>query len=370
MENKRKSPTKITSEVVEQIRTLVESGVQNKEICERLSIGSTTLTTYKKKYNMKYKKPTAEDHKDEIIRLYSDGMSVKNICEKLGYRSQTTVKNILNKYNVDSNREKEYQKLKNKIREIAPTCLSAYELAKKVGCAPTTARKYIKEFALTLKVKPSLSDDDIANIKLPQLKYSFDENIINIPPEDKKEFLENKIRHIIVKSRSYVSILVLKNFGINQSLLSYHGIKLPEINAEFGLVPKYSSALEAYFAGFCEKYEIAYIPQKTFEDCLYKNKLRFDYYLPEYDVLIEIQGKQHYEANEIFGGNEGFREQIEKDEIKLNWCKEHNKQLYTICYKDLYKKDYLETLLSPILVAKYKSGELLETPEVDNQQPS
>ena len=73
-------------------------------------------------------------------------MSVKNICEKLGYRSQTTVKNILNKYNVDSNREKEYQKLKNKIREIAPTCLSAYELAKKVGCAPTTARKYIKEF--------------------------------------------------------------------------------------------------------------------------------------------------------------------------------------------------------------------------------
>ena len=91
MENKRKSPTKITSEVVEQIRTLVESGAQNKEICERLSIGSTTLTTYKKKYNMKYKKPTAEDHKDEIIRLYSDGMSVKNICELQSLCFETSI---------------------------------------------------------------------------------------------------------------------------------------------------------------------------------------------------------------------------------------------------------------------------------------
>ena len=370
METKRKSPTKITSELITKLKELVESGMKNVDICKELGIGSTTLTTCKKKYNIQYVKPTAEDHKEEIISLYKNGSTVKDICTKLGYKSQTTIKNILNKYNVESNRDKEYKELQDNIIKIAPECLSAYEVAKKVGCAPTTARKYIKDLNLNLKVKTRLSDEDISSITLEPLKYNFDENIANIPSADKKEFIENKIRHIIVNTREYVSILVLKNYGINSSLLSYHRIKLPEINSEFGLISKYNSALEAYFAGFCNKYGILYEAQKSFEDCIYKDKLRFDYYLPEFDILIEIQGKQHYETSERFGGEAFLLEQREKDLIKVDWCKEHNKQLYVICYKDLYKKDYLETLLSPILVAKSKSGELLETPEVDNQQPS
>jgi hypothetical protein len=202
------------------------------------------------------------------------------------------------------------------------------------------------------------------------LKYDFNEDISKISNADKKEFIVNKIKHIIVNTREYVSILILKNYNINSSLLNYYGIRLPDLNAEFGLISKYSSALEAYFAGFCDKYGILYESQKTFDDCVYKDKLRFDYYLPEFDILIEIQGKQHYEINEKFGGESFLLEQQEKDNIKVNWCKEHNKQLYVICYKDLYKKDYLETLLSQVLVAKSKSGELLGTPEVDNQQPS
>lgn len=370
METKRKSPTKITPELITNLRELVESGMKNADICEKLGIGSTTLSNYKKKYGIKCIKSTAEDKKDEIIRLYKEGNSVKSICEKLGYKSQTTIKNILNKYDIESNREKDYMELKNRIKEIAPNCLSAYEVAKKVGCAPTTARKYIKELGLTLKVKTTLTDEDVQNIFLPPLKYDFDENIINIPSKDKREYLENKIKHIIVDTREYVSILVLKNYNINSSLLNYYNIKLPEINAEFGLISKYSSALESYFAGFCDKYNIIYEAQKTFDDCIFKGKLKFDYYLPEHDILIEIQGKQHYEPNSKFGGDTQFIEQQERDKIKAEWCLEHNKKLYTICYKDLYKKNYLETLLSQVLVAKYKSGELLGTPEVDNQQPS
>lgn len=370
METKRKSPTKITPELIARLKELVESGMKNADICKELEIGSTTLTSCKKKYNIKYIKPTAEDYKDEIIALYKAGNTVKDICNKLRYKSQTTIKNILNKYNIESNREKEYLELQNKIIEIAPSCLSAYELAKRVGCAPTTARKYVKKLNLNLKVKTSLTDEDISNITLEPLKYDFNENIVNIPAKDKKEFIENKIRHIIVQTKSYVSILVLKNYNINQGLLSYHKIKLQEINAEFGLISKHSSALEAYFAGFCDKNNIVYEYQKTFDDCIYKDKLRFDYYLPKYNILIEIQGKQHYESNEMFGGEAFLKEQQERDKIKAEWCKKNNKQLYIICYKDLYKKDYLETLLSQVLVAKSKSGELLGNPEVDNQQPS
>ena len=47
----RKSPTKITPELIERLRELVEAGKQNKEISEILGIGTTTITTYKKKYS-------------------------------------------------------------------------------------------------------------------------------------------------------------------------------------------------------------------------------------------------------------------------------------------------------------------------------
>lgn len=69
METKRKSPTKITSELITKLKELVESGMKNVDICKELEIRSTTLTSCKKKYNIKYIKPTAEDYKD----LYKKG---------------------------------------------------------------------------------------------------------------------------------------------------------------------------------------------------------------------------------------------------------------------------------------------------------
>lgn len=368
--NKRKSPTKITPELIQKLQKLVESGKQNKEIAEELNIGITTIRTYKNKYNMKYIKPTVEDFKDQIIEMYTNGISVKDIAKELGYKSETTIKNLLNKYSVECNRDKKYQELKKKLRQIIPTCFSVYEVAKKVGCVPTTVRKYMKEFNLSLNIKYELTDSDVKNIEPPQLKYDFNTDIKDISKEDKKEFIENKIRHIILRTRKYVSLLSLKNYGINPSLLNYYHINVPEINSEFGLTHRYASALEAYFADFCENHNILYESQKTFEGCVYKDRLRFDYYLPEFNILIEIQGKQHYESLTRFGGDDFLKEQTIKDNIKLEWCKSNNKTLYVICYKDLYKKDYLENLLSHILVAKHKSSELLETPEVDNQQPS
>ena len=40
---------------------------------------------------------------------------------------------------------------------------------------------------------------------------------------------------------------------------------------------------------------IKYEEQKTFEGLKYIGKLRFDFYLPDYNLCIEFQGKQHYE---------------------------------------------------------------------------
>lgn len=67
-----------------------------------------------------------------------------------------------------------------------------------------------------------------------------------------------------------------------------------------------------------------YEKEKTFNDLKYKNKLRFDYYLPYYNVCIEFNGTQHYEYVEHFHKDESqFNEQQFKDHIKRNYCVEN-----------------------------------------------
>lgn len=54
------------------------------------------------------------------------------------------------------------------------------------------------------------------------------------------------------------------------------------------------------------------------------NYLKLDFYLPEYKIGIECQGRQHFEPVNKFGGEEQFYENRERDKRKLNMCKEHN----------------------------------------------
>lgn len=55
--------------------------------------------------------------------------------------------------------------------------------------------------------------------------------------------------------------------------------------------------------------------------------------------LIEFDGQQHFEAIEIFGGEEKFKLQQERDARKNQYCKEHNLDLLRIPYYDYDKID-------------------------------
>ena len=83
---------------------------------------------------------------------------------------------------------------------------------------------------------------------------------------------------------------------------------------------------------------IKFITQKTFKD-LYSDKkypLYFDFYLPDYNLVIEYQGKQHYEQAEYFGNLE---ERKRRDQIKRDYCKQNNIKLVEIPYTDFDKID-------------------------------
>lgn len=59
---------------------------------------------------------------------------------------------------------------------------------------------------------------------------------------------------------------------------------------------------------------------------------RYDYYLPEYNTLIEIDGEQHFKALEFFGGEEEFKQRVFHDSVKDKYAKDNSIQLIRIPY--------------------------------------
>lgn len=95
---------------------------------------------------------------------------------------------------------------------------------------------------------------------------------------------------------------------------------------------------EKYYYGeklvqnYLEYKNINYIMQHKFDDCRNKNRLPFDFYLPDLNICIEYQGKQHYEPVEIFGGIEGFIQQQHNDKIKKEYCFLNGIRLIEVSY--------------------------------------
>lgn len=83
---------------------------------------------------------------------------------------------------------------------------------------------------------------------------------------------------------------------------------------------------------------IQFETQKTFNGCKGKRLLRFDFYLPDYNLCIEFDGVQHYRpfswnykvSKEVKINN--FEEVKLKDKIKSDFCKNNGIKLLRIPY--------------------------------------
>jgi very-short-patch-repair endonuclease len=61
--------------------------------------------------------------------------------------------------------------------------------------------------------------------------------------------------------------------------------------------------------------------------------LKCDFYLPKHKIVIEFNGRQHYEPVRAFGGKIAFIESQERDKIKRLFLKENNIRLLEIHYE-------------------------------------
>jgi len=83
-----------------------------------------------------------------------------------------------------------------------------------------------------------------------------------------------------------------------------------------------------------DKNNIKYIRQKKFKNCKYINQLLFDFYLLDYNLCVEFDGKQHFEAIQYFGDEKGLKNTQKRDKIKNKYCFDNNIKLLRIKYNE------------------------------------
>jgi len=131
--------------------------------------------------------------------------------------------------------------------------------------------------------------------------------------------------------------IVCKKHGEFMQLASNHmsGAGCPKCSNSSG---------EDYISEKLKNMGIEYIREKSFDDCfntITNSKYFFDFYLPEYNMIIEYDGKQHYFPIEFFGGEDNLIKTKLNDIHKTSYCYNKNIFLLRITYLDVDKIDLI-----------------------------
>ncbi len=179
-----------------------------------------------------------------------------------------------------------------------------------------------------------------------------DNNIVGCPKCGKSERLTNiefvkranKIHGdkydysqvVYVNSHTKVKIFCKKCNKIFEQQAGNH------IKDEQGCPKCKSSKGEKAIREWLIKNNIRFIEQKRFKECRSKRPLPFDFYLPDYNILIEFDGEQHFNPwHTIPNAVKKLEETQTKDRIKTKFCEDLGIKLVRINYKELKKIDVI-----------------------------
>lgn len=154
------------------------------------------------------------------------------------------------------------------------------------------------------KRKPILGFNTLYDLRKDLLEY-----IVDI--EDSKKYTANSGKKILCRcpvcgSQKYVIINNLSKFGFSCSYCS-DGISYPN----------------KFLRAFLNQLNIYYIAEKRFD---WSDNKVYDFFLPNYNCIIEVNGLQHYEKTSF--GTRTLKEEQENDKYKLQMANKHHIKYY------------------------------------------
>lgn len=105
---------------------------------------------------------------------------------------------------------------------------------------------------------------------------------------------------------------------------------------------------EEYISNILSENNIQFFRNYYFKDCKFNNTspLYFDFYLPEYNTVIEFDGEQHYQIGRgYFSSQDTFERRKERDKTKNNYCFDKKINIIRIPYTE--KKNLCLEMLLP-----------------------
>ena len=105
------------------------------------------------------------------------------------------------------------------------------------------------------------------------------------------------------------------------------------------------SKLQNYIESFLKEEKLKFVTEKSFDWMFYKNNMKLDFYLSDYNIAIECQGGQHFIPVKKFGGENTLKETVKRDNCKYDLCIKNNTDiLYIIPYayrnNEIFQKYY------------------------------
>lgn len=102
---------------------------------------------------------------------------------------------------------------------------------------------------------------------------------------------------------------------------------------------------EEYIFDILTREKINFIQEATFKD-LKTGKFRFDFFLKELNILIEVDGVQHYKSSSFGRGYSEFTKQWARDREKNSYALSHKIKLYRIPYWELKNLNSFNDIIS------------------------
>lgn len=108
------------------------------------------------------------------------------------------------------------------------------------------------------------------------------------------------------------------------------------------------SGYESYFIQLFKKESVSFVREKTYKD-LRNGAFRFDFYLNNFDVLVEVDGEQHFKP--VYG-RPAFLKGQEHDRRKNSYCLAKGIKLYRIPYWEIKNITKVEQIFNKKFLVK------------------
>lgn len=266
--------------------------------------------------------------KQELEEIFQSSYTFKEVSEKLGYinrRNKNIVIECAKKYKIPydhlviGKKQKWQNYSEQDIKNILISSISYKEALYKLGYTATDSKMNYKIDELASKYNINLNHFHKTGTLVGNTY-----GLLTVIEELEERCPSGKQYLCQCSCQAKTKVVVSASH-----LTSFHTQSCGCIQSKGEL--KISKILEQLGLPFEKEY--------TFKDLISDNNypLRFDFYIPKLNILIEYQGKQHYVPADFFGGELGLKDLQKRDRQKLEYCKMHNLKLIIIPYTDFSK---------------------------------